>query len=313
MELSLFDLHCDTAFEMYCRNEELGINNLAVSLENAKKFKQYVQIMALWTDHRLKDGEGWLQCLRMLEHLRSDPAIQRGNALLTFHCPTRGSSTPSLLLGLEDARILEDDLSRIDLLADAGVRILTPLWKGVSCIGGAHDTDVGLTPFGRLAIARAIERGMVPDISHASEASAEEIFEIASECSVPVIASHSNSYTVCPVSRNLRDGQIKRILDCGGLIGLNLYRGFISQKENVRAEDLLLHIEHFLELGACDALSFGCDMDGAELPEDLSNLSLLPTLAEQMLRRNYSESLIHSIYFENAYRFAKNRFGYICP
>ena len=60
MELSLFDLHCDTPYLMLRNSQPLFSNNLAVSLENARDFKRYTQVMALWTDNELTNEEGWV-------------------------------------------------------------------------------------------------------------------------------------------------------------------------------------------------------------------------------------------------------------
>lgn len=305
MELSLFDLHCDTAYEMLCKKQPLTSNSLAVSLDRARSFKRYVQVMALWTDHRLDDEQGWQQCLAMLNNLRADEALQNGTARLIHRYGDADKNFSSLLLGVEDARILAGKPERIDILYREGVRILTPLWKGDTCIGGSHDTSNGLTAFGRLALDRAARQGMMLDISHASVGSANEIFEIAERHNRPVIASHSNAWAVCPVSRNLRDEQIKKLLLSGGVIGLNLYGAFLRTDKNATAEDILPHIEHFLELGAEDSLCLGCDMDGCDLPHDIPDLSALPHLAELMQQQNYSDRLIQKIFFENADRFAK--------
>ena len=197
------------------------------------------------------------------------------------------------------------DIRRIDRLYQMGIRIITPLWSGVSCIGGAHDTDEGLSTFGKNAMLRAISIGMIPDISHASERSADAIFELAAHSLRPVIASHSNAFAVCPVSRNLRDRQIQCILDTHGVIGINLYTRFLRKDGNADVTDVLRHMEYFLAHGARDSLCLGCDMDGSELPVELSDVSRLPRLAEEMLKQNYSEDLIRAIFFENAYQFAK--------
>ena len=50
MELSLFDLHCDTAFEMLRKHVPLSGNGLALSLESTAKFKQYIQIFSYEND-----------------------------------------------------------------------------------------------------------------------------------------------------------------------------------------------------------------------------------------------------------------------
>lgn len=299
--LSLFDLHCDTALRMLEEHQPLAENGFAVSLKKAEPFTQYVQVMALFTDPGLSDAEGWVHLRRMLHNLQNDPAVRSGAAGLGTVCPERAPSV-SLLLGIEDARVLEHRPERMEELWDMGVRIFTPLWRGVTCIGGAHDTEVELSDFGELAVRRALELGMLPDISHASVASADEIFDLAAEYRRPVLASHSNAYAVCPVSRNLRDRQIKAIVDCGGLIGLNLYTAFLSADHPATAEDVVRHADHFLSQGAENALALGGDMDGAELPADLPDLAALPTLAECFLRHNYSEELVRKIFFENAYR-----------
>ena len=303
MRLSLFDLHCDTAYEMRRRGQGLIQNKLAVSLQNAENFEQYAQVMALWTDHNLSDEEGFRACLAMIENLKRDEALTSRRARIVKHY-TGTDDSATLILSVEDARILAGELTRVDRLYGLGIRILTPLWKGVTCIGGSHDTDMGLTDFGRAAIDRATALGMIPDISHASVESADEILEIARRHQRPVIASHSNSHTVCPVSRNLRDRQVAEILATDGIIGLNLHVDFLTQSGRATVADLIPHIEHFLSLGAEDALCLGCDMDGCTLPPDLSDIAELPRLAELMQQRNYPDTLIEKIFFENASHFA---------
>ena len=302
MELSLFDLHCDTPYEMLQKKQPLTQNQLAVSLENASCFRQYIQVMAFWTDCRLDDEAGWQQYRAMLQNLTDDPAIQSKQAVIDTQ--VSNSIVPTLLLAVEDARILCGRLERVEALYRDGVRILTPLWSGVTCMGGSHDTDVGLTDFGKSAIEKAVCLGMIPDISHASEQSADDIFQIATTYNRPVIASHSNSYTLCPVSRNLRDGQIRDLLRCDGVIGINLYQNFLKKCGTATVEDILPHIEYFLEQGAEKNLCIGGDWDGAKLPKDLPDLSALPRLAEKLVARNYSEELIQDLFFGNAFRFA---------
>ena len=303
MQLSLFDLHCDTASEMLATRQGLRDNRLAVSLKKAEVFTHYVQVMAHWTDRRLDDEQGWQRFFEILENLRNDPAVLDGSAVISTACPPH-EHPPTLILAVEDARIVAGKLERIDLLYQNGVRILTPLWYGETCIGGSHNTSVGLTDFGKAALRRAAEFGMLLDISHASYASASEIFELSEELHRPVIASHSNAYDICPVSRNLRREQIDAVLRSGGVIGINLYQGFLKENAQACAADTLTHIEYFLEAGAENALCLGCDMDGCTLPEDIPDVASLPHLAELMLAHNYSETLIRALFYDNAYRFA---------
>ena len=303
MELSVFDLHCDTPYLMFKRSEPLFSNRLAVSMEKASAFGRYVQVMALWTDDELTDADGWEQMQRMLANLQQDPALQSKAVDLCDTFSDHADSSRRLLLAVEDARILDGKLERVDALYRLGIRVLTPLWRGATVIGGSHDTAAGLTPFGNAALRQAARNGMILDISHASERSAQNIFEIAQDFGRPAIASHSNAYGVCDVSRNLRDWQIDHIVKSGGLIGLNFYGAFLSKDHDPSIKTILSHIDYFLARGGENALALGGDMDGCTLPNDMQDLASLPRLVGLMQRHGYSDELIQKIFFENANRF----------
>lgn len=308
MALSLFDLHADTAWAMYQTLQPLENNSLAVSLRKARKFDRYIQTMALWTSPNLENEEGYQHLECMLENLKNDPALLNGKAELLHSCPSRKSQTPSLILSLEDARILNGHIERVAQLADWGIRSVIPLWSGETCIGGSHNTTVGLTEFGKQATKEMLKRGIILDISHASIESSKDIFDICAANNSPVIASHSNAYTVCSVSRNLHDWQIDAIVASGGIIGINLYRNFLEEDGNATLDSIRSHIEHFLSRGAQNALCLGCDMDGADLPDDIPDLSYLDRLAEHLSSHGYSQELIDKLFFENAYCFAQKHF-----
>jgi membrane dipeptidase len=308
MKLSLFDLHADTAWAMLQSGQPLGSNSLAVSLDKAQKFDRYIQTMALWTTPKLSDEEGYVELLKIVKNLKSDPALQNGKAELCFSCPTRDSEKASLILSVEDARVLGGRIERVAELAEMGVKSVIPMWSGETCFGGSHNTEVGLTDFGKHAAKEMLSHGMVLDISHASVASSKDIFEISAACGKPVIASHSNAHAICPVSRNLHDWQIDAIVASGGVIGINLFRLFLEEDGNATLDSILRHVEYFLARGAENALALGCDMDGADLPDEIPNLSYLDRIAEHLLAHGYSQKLIDALFFENAYRFAQKHF-----
>ena len=289
---------------MHRRGQCLTQNSLAVSLTGAERYERYAQIMAIWTDHNLSDEEGWTAFLAILKHLQNDPAIQGGRATVTSSYPD-AITRPTLMLGVEDARILAGRIERVERLFEMGVRILTPLWKGHTVIGGSHDTDAGLTEFGRTAIERAVALGMIVDVSHASRASADEILSIAECRDRPVIASHSNPYPVCPVSRGLHPDQLKRIVASGGVVGLNLYGAFLRHDREATLHDVLPHVEYYLTHAGEDAVCLGCDMDGSSLIPEIQKLEQLPLLAELLLQHGYSDRVVQKLFFENADRFAK--------
>ncbi len=308
MKLSLFDLHADTAWAMYQSKETLTSNSLAVSLDKAQKYERYIQTMALWTSPKLGNEDGYTELLNIVENLKGDVALQNGTAELWTSCPPRDSWKTSLIFSVEDARVLDGHIDRVEVLANLGVKSVIPMWCGETCIGGSHDTSLGLTEFGKRAAKEMLDAGMVLDISHASEEASKEIFDLSAAHGKPVIASHSNAHVICPVSRNLRDWQIDAIVASGGIIGINLYKAFLETDGNATLDSIQRHIEHFLSRGAQHALALGCDMDGADLPDDIPNLSHLDRLAEHLLAKGYPQELIDNLFFENAYRFAEKHF-----
>ena len=67
-------------------------------------------------------------------------------------------------------------------------------------------------------------------------------------------------------------------------------------------DDIRRHMDAFFELGAQDALCFGTDFDGAQVPQDIGDISGVPALYEALLK-HYSQALLDNVFFENAARF----------
>ena len=150
--MKYFDLHCDTATALLSRSQSLFDNNLHISLKKAETFESYAQVMAIWTHHKLSDEQGYETFFKVLHNLKNEIEINSNKTqFATDHNSLNdawSNSKPPLILAVEDARILQNDLSKLDILYSKGVRLLTLNWYGDTCIGGAHNTNNGLTDFG---------------------------------------------------------------------------------------------------------------------------------------------------------------------
>lgn len=304
--MRLFDLHCDTALELYRQGQQLSSNTLHISLERAACFQPYIQTAAVWTAKSLGNEAAWEQFGHVADCL--DERIARAgarrveNAAAIAHAADKKS--PAFLLAVEDARLLNGYLSRVDALYRRGVRILTLTWSGTSCIGGAFDTDAPLTPFGEAVVRRCFALGIVPDVSHASRRVTAAVLALARECRRPVIASHSNSYSVYAHPRNLTDEEFSEIVRLGGVAGISLAPQHLTDGA-CTSENAADHILHYLSLGGENAVCLGCDFDGIDkTPADLPDISALPRLAQCLSRRGVSDAQIDRIFFENALGFA---------
>jgi membrane dipeptidase len=116
----------------------------------------------------------------------------------------------------------------------------------------------------------------------------------------PIIASHSNSRTLCNVSRNLTDDMYKAICKSGGTTGINFYTGFLGESATI--DTVCDHIIHFLNLAGDDKhVSLGSDFDGvSKLPEGISGIQDYDRLADRLLERNLPASTVENIFWNNA-------------
>ena len=294
--MNLFDLHCDTATRLLSEKQGLSDNNLHVSLKKAERFNSYAQVMAVWTHYKLSDAQGYERFFEAINNLENEIKINQTSVELARDSATLNSllsqNKRAFILSVEDARILQSDLSRLDALYAHGVRMITLNWYGETCIGGAHDTHIGLSDFGVEVVKKCFDLGIIPDISHSSFEGAEMTLEIAQSYCKPIVASHSDSYSVNPHTRNLRDKDFTAIKDLGGLVGINLCPEHLSLTHEADLCDIIKHIEHYLSLGGENTLAFGCDLDGTNLPKGFSGISDIRSIVEKLQKLNYSNELI---------------------
>lgn len=140
------------------------------------------------------------------------------------------------LFGLEGGHMIENSLENLEKLYNRGVRYMTLTWNNSTAWStSALDettkkdslakTRKGLSDLGKQIVQKMNALGMMIDLSHVGEQTFWDAINLTTK---PVIVSHSNVYTLCPVSRNLKDDQIKAIGKNGGVINLNFYSGFID-------------------------------------------------------------------------------------
>jgi membrane dipeptidase len=117
----------------------------------------------------------------------------------------------------------------------------------------------------------------------------------------PIVASHSNSRALCAHPRNLTDDMFRAIRDSGGVVGINLYRDFVGKDGTM--EELVAHVERFLELGGEKTLCLGGDLDGCEaLAAGMRGLQDVPLLYEALAARGYGKELLEDIFWNNLRR-----------
>ncbi len=196
----------------------------------------------------------------------------------------------------------------------------------------------GLTDFGREVVREMNRLGMMVDISHV----ADETFWDAIETSqAPVIASHSSARALTDIPRNMTDDMLKAVAKKGGVVMVNFGKSFVNTKyvkpsaevqarmdeirnqysgdpTTMRAKlrelqgpsprvtlDMLIdHFAHIAKVAGVDHVGIGSDFDGVggQLPESMGDISKLPAITYELLKRGYSDADVKKVLGENFLR-----------
>ena len=141
----------------------------------------------------------------------------------------------SAMIGIENAYSLGHDLARIDAAYARGARYLGLVHVGNNdlCTSSLPDVEhgepakaaVGISEFGRAAVRRANQLGMMVDVSHASDACVRDVLAVSS---APIIASHSSARALVEHPRNLPDDLLHAIAAGNGVIQAVAYKEFLK-------------------------------------------------------------------------------------
>ncbi len=162
----------------------------------------------------------------------------------------------------------------------------------------------GLTERGREFVALMEELGMIPDVSHLSDAGFYDVLEITQK---PFVASHSNARAVCPNVRNMTDDMIRRLSERGGVMGLNFCADFLEEKPlGVKnpgtIEAVIRHARHIVSVGGVEVLGLGSDFDGIDTHEELPGVQAMEALWQGLHRAGFTEAQLDKIFYENVLR-----------
>lgn len=310
--MNIFDTHSDTPFELFRGKLDLYNDITNISLDKIEKFDKKIFVSAFFSDNNKSDGECFEEFLESSEYF---DGLVKEHEHKVATCKTSEDIKEcsdreicGIIKAIEDVRLLEGRLDRLDILQNMGVRQIIPVWGGESHIGGAWDTDVGLHSFGKEVVQKCESLGIIVDVSHMSQKS---FYDTAEHSDKPFVASHSNYADICSHGRNLKKDQLCEIIRRGGIVGLNLCFKHVKNKyeysEVTLADDftgdLVRHIYYCLEMGGENTVCLGCDWDGTKMSPQISNVSYIDRLYERLIKERISEKVTDDIFFNNAYNF----------
>ncbi len=300
--MRLFDLHCDTLSELLKNGQNICKNDGQVDLARGTRFSPWFQCFAVW----VRDGTPPRQASALTEAMLALAAEWENTYPETFRILRDRQAlfctppTPcTVILTIENGGVAAGQDAVPEEWLTAHVQMVSLTWNGPNRWAEGCDGNPkrGLTAAGREAVHFLERAGILVDVAHLNRRSFWDVCRVTAR---PLVASHTASAAICPSRRNLDDAQFVYLRDGGGLVGLDLCLEHLGLQS---LDCFIRHLEHFWALEGAKTVALGCDFDGITLPPEWRGIQILECLYERLLQRNYAESLLDDLFFNNAYRF----------
>ena len=230
------------------------------------------------------------------------------------------------MLSIEEGGAIEGNLDRLQRVYDDGVRMMTLTWNFENELAYPNEedprsvedfsyyfrfqprTDNGLKAKGLEAVREMERLGILPDVSHLSDAG---FYDLAKTIKGPFVASHSNARALAGCNRNMTDDMIRITGNHGGVIGLNFCPAFLEEA-SVEAdcystvENLAKHAKHMMNIGGREVVGIGTDFDGIGKENlEIADFSQMQKLVDGFERAGLKPAEIEAICYENVLKVYK--------
>ena len=313
-EAIVIDTHCDTLMQFLPQRRsqvrKLGERSESGHIDLPRMIEGGVtcQTFAMYTGTRPLVPEATLRALQMVDAFYE--GIEANEEIVAVTSPdeilnAKKAGKVTGLLAMEGAEPLMGDIGLLRVFYRLGVRLLSFAWNFRTPFAdglNAKRSESKLPDLGVMALEEMDRLGMVFDVSHLCDSNFWDVCEVVKGS---FIASHSNCRSLVDIPRNLADDMIRALADHGGVMGLNFGASFVH-KDNATVETLVDHVDHIVELVGPDHVGLGSDFDGiGATPKDLEDVSKMPNVTRELVKREYSDEDIYKILGGNHMRIFK--------
>lgn len=249
------------------------------------------------------------------------------------------SGRKAVLLGLEGGHALMASPDTLEALYREGLRYVT--LTHVNSHSWAESSQSppqfgGLNDLGRRMVRRMNELGVIVDLSHVSDST---FYDAVRASKAPVMLSHSSARALVDNVRNVDDDMLHVLASNGGIIMINFFDPVVNSSlsdafmadvyarmggrvgslngiwnviyemkaarglPGASLKDVVDHIDHAVQVAGADHVGLGSDFDGVfDLPAGLQDVTRLPWITYELMKRGYSEGDLYKILGGNALR-----------
>jgi membrane dipeptidase len=162
-----------------------------------------------------------------------------------------------IIYGFQDATPLGDDPARVEMFRNFGVRVIQLTYNRRNLLGdGCLETaNAGLSRLGQQVVERMNGLGVLVDLSHCGHRTTLDGIATSKK---PVAITHAGCAAVADLPRNKTDEELRRLAEKGGVMGI-YFMPFLRAKGQPKAEDLIRHVEHAVDVAGEDHVGLGTD------------------------------------------------------
>lgn len=173
----------------------------------------------------------------------------------------RKENKAAILLGFQNATMVENDVAHLDKLYQAGTRWMQLTYNERNLLGDGctERTNAGLSDFGIEVVERMNELGIIVDLSHCGKQTTNDGIQFSK-------SGASINHSMCEAlyknhPRAKTDEQIRAMADKGGVIGIICLGYMIGPNLGTETtlETYVDHIEHAVKVGGIDHVGLGAD------------------------------------------------------
>jgi membrane dipeptidase len=170
----------------------------------------------------------------------------------------KATARVGVLLGFQNATIVESDARNLDQLYQAGTRCIQLTYNSRNLLGDGctERTNAGLSDFGVSVVERMNGLGIVVDLSHCGEATSRDGIAVSKR---PPAFTHTMCKAVYDHVRAKPDDLLKAIADKGGMVGIATLGYFIGPSSDTTFADYLRHVDHAVKVAGIDHVGLASD------------------------------------------------------
>lgn len=231
----VIDSHVDTP-TMLLERIDLGqhLSRGHVDFVRAKAGGVDAMFFAIYTPIDINGEDATVHAIRLISKTFDAVDANKDKAAMAFSSKQISENKKlglvSVMLGMENASPIHDNLAYLGFFHKFGIRYLTLCHNAHNLVCDScapRDEEWGgLSAFGKEVVAECNRLGILLDCSHASDAT---FYDLLKYSRTPVVATHSSCRALCNHPRNMSDTMIRDLASSGGVIQINFYPKFISE------------------------------------------------------------------------------------